>query len=118
MFRVMHQSLLKVVQSFRIAADSTIRGYYAPDGIRNSDLSIKALAGLLATPARGPVVDKTGLTGIYDIKLSFAPEGVPDSPLPSVFTAVQEQMGLKLEAQKVPVDMIVIDHVEKVPTEN
>ena len=65
-----------------------------------------------------PVVDKTGLNGNYDIKLSYAPEGSTDSTLPSIFTAVQEQLGLKLEPAKVPVEMLVIDHVEKVPTEN
>ena len=64
-----------------------------------------------------PVVDKTGIDGEYELKLSFAPEG-KESTLPSVYTAVQEQLGLKLEPQKFPVNILVIDHLEKVPTEN
>jgi len=70
------------------------------------------------------VVDKTSLTGIYDFILQFSPEdasAVPsgaapatlDSMAPSIFTAVQEQLGLKLESGKGPVDVIVIDHVER-----
>ena len=55
------------------------------------------------------VVDKTGLTGVYDAELVWndSEEG------PSLFTAIQEQLGLKLEAQRGPVDVLVIDHVER-----
>ena len=71
-----------------------------------------------------PVVDQTGIEGRYDFVLKWAPDdsqfgGNPpaasqaDSPLPSLFTAIQEQVGLKLDAVKVPVDVLVIDHVEK-----
>jgi len=79
------------------------------------------------------VIDKTGLTDSYDYTLSFAPDdsmkaGVlppgsgggappPEPEGPSIFTALQEQLGLKLEAQKQPVDVIVIDHMEQ-PTQN
>ena len=76
------------------------------------------LAGMLARPVGRPVVDKTGITGKYDITLNFAPEGSTDSTLPSIFTALQEQLGLKLEPQKVPVEILVIDHLEKMPSEN
>ena len=76
------------------------------------------LASMLTRPVGRPVVDKTGITGNYDIALNFAPEGSTDSTLPSIFTALQEQLGLKLEPQKVPVEMLVIDHLEKVPSEN
>jgi uncharacterized protein (TIGR03435 family) len=74
-----------------------------------------------------PVLDKTGLKGFYDFSLSFAPElppGVDASQLPPglmdrppIFTALKEQLGLKLEAQKGPVDYVVIDKAEK-PVEN
>jgi uncharacterized protein (TIGR03435 family) len=80
------------------------------------------LALVLSQPAERPVVDKTGLTGKYDIKLEMAQQGPPagDSPQdpgPSIFTVVQEQLGLKLEPAKDEVETLVIDHVER-PSEN
>jgi uncharacterized protein (TIGR03435 family) len=70
-----------------------------------------------------PVVDRTGLTGNFDVELHFTPERIPDAsngpsarPDPegaSLFTAVQEQLGLKLESQRGPVDVLVIDRAEK-----
>jgi uncharacterized protein (TIGR03435 family) len=66
-----------------------------------------------------PVVDKTGLTGTYDIKLTYTPdtkanrEGEPDPSDISVFAAVQSQLGLRLEPQKAMVETIVVDHIEK-----
>ena len=67
-----------------------------------------------------PVIDRTGLTGLFDIHLEFsglenslAPSDVADSAAPSVFTAVQEQLGLKLSPDRGPVEVLVIDHVEK-----
>jgi len=84
---------------------------------------------LLAENLGHPVIDKTGLDGKYSFKLEWAPEAHesglahnpgPDSASapgdsggPSIFTAVQEQLGLKLESQKGPVDVIVIDHIEQ-----
>jgi uncharacterized protein (TIGR03435 family) len=74
-----------------------------------------------------PVVDKTGLSGRYDFDLEWAPDetqfggAIPksadDSGRPDLFKALQEQLGLKLEATKGPVDVLVIDHVER-PSEN
>ena len=76
------------------------------------------------------MLDETGLTGEYDFKLEFRPEsfvpaekfGVPipapdtsEDPRPSIFTAVQQQLGLKLDARKGPVNSIVIESVEKLP---
>jgi uncharacterized protein (TIGR03435 family) len=58
------------------------------------------------------VVDKTGLNGVFDCELSWAHEGT-DAPAPSFFTAIQEQMGLKLQPEKGPVETIVVDHIEK-----
>jgi len=70
-----------------------------------------------------PVLDKTGLTGTYDLKLTYTPDipsnrkGDPDPNDISIFTAVQEQLGLKLEPTKARVEILVVDRVEK-PTEN
>jgi uncharacterized protein (TIGR03435 family) len=68
------------------------------------------------------VVDKTGLTGTYDIKLQMMPPGPPaadgaQDPGPSIFTVVQEQLGLRLESAKGRVETLVIDHAER-PAEN
>jgi len=103
---------------------------------------ISSLADMLSNQLGRPVVDQTGLTGKYDISLEFQPEegmmmhgpmgalpppspgpgggdSAPDAAAPpNLFTAVQEQLGLKLEPKKGPVDILVIDHIEKAPTEN
>ena len=59
-----------------------------------------------------PVIDRTGLSGDWDFELSFMPNPSADSNVPDVFTAVQEQLGLRLEAQKGPVERLVIDRAE------
>jgi uncharacterized protein (TIGR03435 family) len=68
-----------------------------------------------------PVVNRTGLTGLYDFRIEATPEWwINDNPQPddlSVFTAVQDQLGLKLEPQKADIETLEVDHVEK-PTEN
>ena len=92
-------------------------GYIFSGKLRLQNSDIDAFAGALVSPVGRPVVNKTGIQGNYDIKLDYA-EGVTDSPLPSIFTAIQEQLGLKLESQKVPVQMLVIDHIDKTATEN
>jgi uncharacterized protein (TIGR03435 family) len=86
--------------------------------VRNPSASMEHLASMLARPVGHPVVDKTGIKGSYDILLKYAPEGDATSSLPSIFTALQEQLGLKLETRKVPVEMLTIDHIERVPAEN
>jgi uncharacterized protein (TIGR03435 family) len=65
------------------------------------------------------VVDKTDLTGRYDLKLQWTPDDAPatDNSAPSLFTAIQEQLGLKLESAKEAVPVLVIDHVDP-PTPN
>jgi uncharacterized protein (TIGR03435 family) len=89
-----------------------------PNKLQASGLDMKGLATMLTLALKQPVKDDTGVPGSFDVKLDFAPLSAMDSSLPSVFTAVQEQLGLKLEAAKVPVKMLVIDHVDRVPTEN
>jgi uncharacterized protein (TIGR03435 family) len=79
---------------------------------------VSELAVMLTHSLRETVVDKTGLKGNFDFKLNYAPMDATDSTQPSIFTALDEQLGLRLEKQVVPVEMFVIDHVDKVPTEN
>ncbi|HUZ95443.1 MAG TPA: TIGR03435 family protein, partial [Edaphobacter sp.] len=73
------------------------------------------VAGLLGIPAGGPVVDRTGLKGFYDLSLHFAPVDAKDSDLPDFFTAVEEQLGLKLKPAKVPAKFLVVDSVDPKP---
>jgi uncharacterized protein (TIGR03435 family) len=64
-----------------------------------------------------PVTDKTGLDGFYDLNLEWAPDPGATASGPSIFTALREQAGLRLEPRKSPVELLVIDHAEK-PQEN
>jgi uncharacterized protein (TIGR03435 family) len=91
-------------------------------------------AGMMAGQLGRPVIDATGLTGKYDFALFWAYgdgaagrasasdstplAGTSDPEGPSLFEAIQSQLGLKLEPTKGPVDIVVVDHAEKVPTEN
>jgi uncharacterized protein (TIGR03435 family) len=90
--------------------------------LTGTDLSMTDLAGLLARQLDQPVQDQTGLRGVFDVSLEWTPDQSQPDPagrsLPSIFTAVQEQLGLKLEPRKVPVDVLVVDHAERTPTEN
>ena len=79
----------------------------------------KSIAAILASQMEAPVLDRTGLTGIYKFQLQIGTDwstGVPDA-WPDLFTAVQEQLGLKLDPIKASVPVLVIDHIE-MPSEN
>ena len=85
---------------------------------------MQLIAEILSRQMDFPVVDRTELEGVFNLKLEWDPEsGKPARPdaapenRPSIFTAIQEQLGLRLRAQKAPVDVLVIDHAEA-PTEN
>ena len=84
--------------------------------------SMAQLADLLARNLSMMVVDETGMKGVYDFDLRWSNDerntGDDAEPAPSLFTAVQEKLGLRLQSQKVPVPVIVVDHVERVPVEN
>lgn len=77
---------------------------------------IANLARFLSGQVGRTVIDKTGLSGKYNFQLNYAPD-MGDISGPSLFTALQEQLGLKLDAQKGPVEVVVIDSVQK-PSEN
>jgi uncharacterized protein (TIGR03435 family) len=89
---------------------------------------VRNLAEVLSRQMARPVLDMTGLKGFYSFTLNFEPEEapapptggvIPESPVgPSLARAVQDQLGLKLEARRAPVDMLIVDHAEKVPVEN
>ena len=87
-------------------------------GTRSTQLTLQGLtmpliAEELSHVVGRVVVDKTGLTDRYDLKLVWAADDAPaGDSAPSLFTAVQEQLGLKLESAKEPVPVLVIDHVD------
>jgi uncharacterized protein (TIGR03435 family) len=97
-------------------------------------LAVESLVNMLSRQLQRTVIDKTGLTGKYDFTLQWTEESsdpmfkggdgsqqkaepAPDATGPSIFTALQEQLGLKLQSAKGPVETLVIDHVE-MPSEN
>lgn len=85
--------------------------------------SMEQLADLLSRQLGQMVHDETGIQGVYDFEFRWTPndQSAPASDaeaLPSLFTAVEETLGLRLRPQKVPVEVIVVDHVEREPIEN
>jgi uncharacterized protein (TIGR03435 family) len=99
-------------------------------------MPMSQMLGTLSMIVNRTVVDRTGLTGNYDFDLSYTPDQLPqrpagtpaDQPLtvngvaidpngPSIFTALQEQLGLKLDSTRGPVDVLVIDSIDH-PSEN
>ena len=106
-----------------------------PTGLTASAVPFAALVSALAQTLQRPVIDKTGIKGYYDFKLAFSRVGIPNSgppapplaagtagfeasdPAPSIFTAVQEELGLRLDSTKGPAEVLVIDSARK-PVEN
>jgi uncharacterized protein (TIGR03435 family) len=89
--------------------------------VRTEKTTLAQFADALSTALNRPIKDFTGLPGVYDIKIQWAPD-MPTSSDPtdlpgSVYAAVQE-LGLRLQVQKVPVEVVVVDHIERVPTQN
>ncbi len=88
-----------------------------PGRMLGGGFGLGQLAGALAQQLQRIVVDRTGLTGKYDIDLSFTPENVAEKVPgagdgPSIFTALPEQLGVKLESTRGPVDVLVIDRLD------
>jgi uncharacterized protein (TIGR03435 family) len=80
-------------------------------------VSMSALAGYIGNRLGRIVVDKTGLSESYDFTLEWAPDDAADTSVPSLVTALRGQLGLRLESQKSPVEVLVIDSLQK-PSEN
>jgi uncharacterized protein (TIGR03435 family) len=84
---------------------------------------IPIFAAMLRVPDSQPVIDQTGLTGSYDFRLAYSLElkaTTSDSPppLPDLFSAIQQQLGLRLVHKRLPFDVLIIDQVDRFPTEN
>lgn len=97
-----------------------------PGRLEANKITMQKFADLIARQAGLPVTNATGLQGVFDFTLEWSPSagmridsGAPStSEGASIFTAIQEQLGLKLESGKGPVEVLVIDKIEKVPTAN
>ena len=95
----------------------------APGRFQGEAVPISMFVTLLADKLGRPVINKTGLTGRYDFDLSYVPGSgqLPpddaDTSAPSLFTAIREQLGLRLESAKGPVEVLVIDRIDR-PSEN
>jgi uncharacterized protein (TIGR03435 family) len=81
-----------------------------------TNITISDVAYQFSRYLKYPVLDKTGITGAYDFKLTYDPTGSGNGP--SLASAVQEQLGLRLESTKAPIEVLIIDHIEKLPTAN
>ena len=111
-------------------ADAAKKGSFSSHGedakvrMEGAGVTLDQLAANLTRALGRTIIDKTGLTGIYDFTLTYAPDtasapsaAAPDANGPTVFTALEEQLGLKLESAKGPVPVLVIDSIQK-PSEN
>jgi uncharacterized protein (TIGR03435 family) len=96
-----------------------------PGRVAANAISVSQLAGILSSPAGRPVFDRTGLAGYFDVDLDWTPAlstqgpgGTDGASAPSagdpppLFTALEDQLGLKLESTRGPVEILVVDHVE------
>ncbi len=81
--------------------------------VTGTGIRMETFARNLSGGAGRHIVDKTGLSGSYDLELEFTPDQSPDTTGPSLFTAMQEQLGLKLDSQRAPIEVLVIDRVER-----
>jgi bla regulator protein blaR1 len=100
---------------------------FAPGRFYGGAMRMDSLIGFLSSNVQRVVVDRTGLKGTFELTLEFTPDRTalplsadatpPPADKPSILTALQDQLGLKLESGRGPVDVVVIDHVER-PTED
>lgn len=91
---------------------------FSSSSIKGS-MSIASLVRSLSHELKLPVEDLTGLKGRYDIDVSWVPEGAAtDPPGADIFMAFRDSLGLKIESRKGTIDTLIIDHIERVPTEN
>jgi uncharacterized protein (TIGR03435 family) len=97
--------------------------------LTGQQISMMRLAEFLSRQMERPVVDLTKLPGVYDLTLDWVPDealkpGADSKPAgdappgPDLLTALQQQLGLKLQPQKAPLELIVVDHADRVPVEN
>ena len=91
--------------------------FMPPARLEGHGSTMQVLALALTRPAGRKVIDQTGIAGAFDFTLSYSADDGADGA-PSIFTALQDQLGLKLEPQKGQTEILVVDHAERVPTAN
>ncbi len=102
------------------------QGFQVRGRINHNQMSMANLASLLSRFERQTVVDRTGLSGLFVVKLEWAPDNNlpraedagPQPDRPSLFEAVEEQLGLKLESRRGPLEVLAVEQAAKVPDEN
>jgi len=102
----------------RRSAETTEHGIGLPGMIRVTGAPMDTVVRGLARQLMVPVKDKTGLKGLYDAILRFDPKNKGTARQPSIFAAVEEQLGLKLVPAKVSVETMMIVHAGRIPVEN
>ncbi len=85
---------------------------------QGTSVSMQAFAGFLSRRLDRPVLDMTHLTGTYDFALDWASDTDDTPGGVSLATAIQDQLGLKLELRKAPIEIVIVDKIEKLPTDN
>jgi uncharacterized protein (TIGR03435 family) len=97
-----------------------VRAQLGPGSLVAKQMPTAQLLSILGGIVHREVLDQSGIKGVFDIALKWAPDDVAANPAtggaavkPSIFTALQEQAGLKLESRKVPMEVVVVDHAER-----
>lgn len=102
-------------------------GMVGPGWITARTITMQEFTRILSPVLRRPVVDETGVAGAFDLDVTFSPEGLGGALIgpppasvadaPSLETALRDDLGLRLEPRRGPVDVVVVDRIER-PTEN
>ena len=101
------------------ASNDWVRARIGRGTLEAKEMPVAQLMSILGGIVGREVVDESGIRGVFDIKLDWAPDDVTANPSsgvadkPSIFTALQEQAGLKLESRKVPMEVVVVDRAER-----
>ena len=126
-----HRETRDVLAYVLVVGKSGLKARSAPEGstggfnrrqghLETRSATMAALADKLSQQSDRPVVDKTAVVGSYEFTLDWTPDDLQSDGQagPSLFTAIEAQLGLKLEARKEPMEVVVVDYVEKIPSAN
>ena len=109
------------IEALDASAPAVMNNTFHLGHIDSKGVYMSMLATVLSRFMRQPVLDMTGLKGRYVVKLDWVPDTVEPEKAPvgaTIYTALQEQLGLKLESRKGLIEVLVVDHAERVPVSN